>query len=150
MIYTMKTPSSAPLPQLEGQTDLMLRLLTRVILADGHVCPTEIDALVRGADRLALKDKFGRPLTEVNIRDWFADYQLILEVEIPSLRPDVALTHLILKLADWPEKQAVIDVLKEISLADADFHMEEKNLISIVRTFWQFEGLETPDAKISA
>jgi|GEM_PF-2055245 len=148
MINTMKALSRAPLPLLEPQTDMVLRLLTQVVLADGHICPSEIDALVRGAARLKLKDKFGRDLSEANIRDWFEDYQRILNTEIPALRKDVALTHMILKLADWPEKQAVLDVLREISFADADFHIEEKTLISIVRAFWQYEGLDAPNAKI--
>ena len=146
----MNAPSHTSLAQLDPQTDMLLRLLSQVILADGHVMPSEVDALVRGAERLALKDQFGNALTEKNIRDWFRDYQLIVEVEIPALRPDIALTHLILKLADFPDKQVVIDVLTEISVADDDFHDEEKTLISIVRTFWQFEGLDAADAKIEA
>jgi len=148
MINTMKAPSRAPLPLLEPQTDMVLRLLTQVILADGHVCSSEIDALVRGAGRLKLKDKFGGDLSDANIRDWFDDYQHILNTETPALRKDVALTHMILKLADWPEKQAVLNVLREISFSDMEFHLEEKTLISIVQAYWQFEGLDTQSAKI--
>jgi len=146
----MKSPSQRLYLQLDSQTDMLLRLLTQVILADGHILASEIEALVRGAERLALKDKFGTYLSQEDIRHWFDDYRLTLDVKIPSLRPGVALTHMILKLADWPEKQAVVDVLTEISKADADFHIEEKSLISIVRAFWQFEGLDAPNAKISA
>jgi len=150
MINTMNATSHSSLVQLDPQTDMLLRLLSQVILVDGHVLASEVDALVSGAERLALKDQFGNALTETNIRDWFKDYQLIVEVEIPSLRPDIALTHMILKLADWPEKRAVVDVLTEISVADEDFHEEEEKLISIVRAFWQFEGLDAADTKIEA
>jgi uncharacterized tellurite resistance protein B-like protein len=148
MVYTMKTPSRAPLLQIEPLTDTLMRLLTQIILADGHIHATEVDALVRGVQRLGLTDKFARDLTEANIRDWFDDYKHSLNADTSPLPQDVALTYMILKLADWPNKQAVIDVLTEISLSDADFHIKEKSLISIVRAYWQFEGLDAPNAKI--
>jgi len=56
--------------------------------------------------------------------------------------------QLILSLAEWPNKQAVVDVLEDISLADADLHREEKLLISIVRAYWQYDGLDAPGARI--
>ena len=148
MIYTLSSPSRTLIPQLDPQTDMLIQLLARVIVADGHICASEIDALVHGSHKLNLKDKMGASLTEVDIREWFAAHQLILNADTSSLRPEVALTHLILKLSDWPDKQAVVDVLTEISVADADFHLKEKLLISIVRAFWQFEGLDAPDSKI--
>jgi len=146
----MKAPSRAPLPQISSETDMVMRLLTQVILADGHIHKTEVEALVRGVRQLALKDNFARDLSEANIRDWFDDYKRILNADSSSLRQDVALTYIILKLADWPEKQAIIDVLTDISRADSDFHIKEKTLISIVRAYWQFEGLDAPNAKIRA
>jgi len=149
MINTFKAQSRPLSPQLDSQTDMLLRLLTQVILADGHILASEIEALVRGAGQLKLTDKFGTALSELDIRDWFAAYKLTLNVDTTNLRPDVALTHMILKLADWPNKQAVVDVLTQISVSDADFHIQEKSLISIVRAFWQFEGLDAPDAKIT-
>ena len=148
MTITSQTHAIAPL--LDSQTDMMLRLLTQVILADGHILPSEVQALIAGARKLNLKDKFGTELGDADIESWFSAYQLRLNAETSSLRTDIALTHLILKLSDWTDKQAVINVLTEISLADEDFHIEEKKLISIVRAFWQFEGLDAPGAKIGA
>ena len=144
----MQASTRSYLPQLDSQTDMLLRLLTQVILADGHIMASEVEALVRGAKRLTLKDKFGSVLTDADIRDWFEAHQLTLNAETSNLRQDVALTHMILKLSDWPAKQAVLEVLTEISVADANFHIQEKTLISIVRAFWQYEGLDAPGAKI--
>ena len=146
----MKPPSQIPASQLDPQTDALLRLLTQVIFADGHVLASEIDALVRGADRLALKDKIGKTLTDANIRKWFNDYQVLRHAEPSNLWPDVTISHLIRELEDWPEKQAVIDVLIEISMADTILHVGEKSLISIVRAFWQQDGFKSSDAKIGA
>jgi uncharacterized tellurite resistance protein B-like protein len=148
MINTMKSPTLSPSPQLDSQTDMLLRLLAQVILADGHILSSELEALARGVNQLDLTDQFATPLSDIDIRNWFENYKLALNAETSPLRKDVALTYLILKLADYPNKKAVIDVLTEISLADANFHIEEKTLISIVKAFWQFEGLDAPNAKI--
>ncbi len=148
MINTMKPPTLSPSPQLDSQTDMLLRLLAQVILADGHILSSELEALARGVNQLDLTDQFATPLSDIDIRNWFENYKLALNAETSPLRKDVALTYLILKLADYPNKKAVIDVLTEISLADANFHIEEKTLISIVKAFWQFEGLDAPNAKI--
>ena len=150
MINTMKSSSRTILPQLDSQTDMLLRLLSQVILADGHIIASEIEALVSGTGKLDLTDKFGTALSGDDIRNWFEAYQLALNAETSNLRPDVALTHMILKLSDYARKQEVVDVLTKISVADADFHIQEKSLISIVRAFWQFEGLDAPGAKIEA
>ena len=129
-------------------TQKLLRLLSQVILADGHILDTEVNALVKGVADLALTDDEGQLLSADVVRDWFAGYLDELNAHDSKEPGDVAITRLILSLADWPEKQAVVDTLESISLSDADFHIEEKLLISIVRSFWQFEGLDAPGATI--
>lgn len=148
MINTIKRPSPALSPKLDSQTDMLLRLLSQVIIADGHIFDSEIEALTRGARKLGLKDMFDIDLSDTDVKTWFEAYLLALNAETAPLRKDIALTHLILKLSDLPNKKAVVDVLTNISLADENFHIEEKTLISIVRAFWQFEGLDAPNAKI--
>jgi len=94
---------------IPAETQKMMRLLSQVILADGHIYATEIQALALGAVQLDLKDEAG---------------------------------HV------WPDKQSVVDVLENISLADANLHREEKLLISIVKAYWQYDGLDAPGARI--
>ncbi len=133
---------------IPAETQNLMRLLSQVILADGHIHASEIEALVSGVRELALKDDTGNLLSASQIRQWFHDYGQELDEIWAEMPKDVALTHLILSLADWPEKDAVVKVLENISLSDAEFHIKEKTLISIVRAYWQFEGLDAPGAKI--
>jgi len=148
MSHAKKSPSRSSPPELEPQTNDLMELMTEVILADGHIYPSEIEALTRGVDLLGLKNHFGDMLTSIEVKAWFEAYRTKVKSAKEAIQPDVALTHIILKLSEWPEKQAVVDVLTKISLADADFHLKEKSLISIVRAFWQFEGLDASGAKI--
>lgn len=133
---------------IPAKTQKLMQLLSQVILADGHIYETEIDALVQGANELGLKDQSGALLSKKVIRKWFNEYLQDLNKTWSTMPKDVALTHLILSLAEWPNKMAVVDALEKISLADADFHIEEKKLISIVKAYWQFDGLDAPGSTI--
>jgi uncharacterized tellurite resistance protein B-like protein len=148
MIHNAQIPALATPPDLDPTIHNLMELLTAVILADGHIFPSEVEALIRSADHLKLENQLGYPLTGLEIKVWFEAYKMRMNAETDPVRPEIALTQLILKLSDWPDKQAVIDVLTEISLADANFHLKEKTLISIVRAFWQFEGLDASGARI--
>lgn len=133
---------------IPAETQKMMRLLSQVILADGHIYDTEIDALAQGAMALGLTDQSSVLLSADDIGRWFKGYLQELN-ETSSTEPkDVTLTRLILSLSDWPDKEAVVSTLENISLADAEFHREEKFLLSIVKTYWQFDGLDAPGSTI--
>lgn len=133
---------------ISDQTQNMMRLLSQVILADGHIYPSEVEALVSGAQTLRLSNSEGQVLTPQQIRGWFIGYLDELNAVSSKVPKEIALTQLILSLAGWPDKQAVIETLEKISQADAEFHDEEKFLISIVKTYWQYDGLDAPNSKI--
>ena len=129
-------------------TRKMLQLMSQVILADGHIYDSEIEALVGGASQLGLTDLSGQALETDQIRAWFNAYLQELNENWSAENKDIVLTRLILSLAEWPDKQAVLNTLIKISLADDSFHLEEKTLISIVKAYWQYDGLDAPGSKI--
>lgn len=128
----------------------MMRLLSQVVIADGHIFQSEVDAFVSGVRKLGLVDEGGAVLSAATIRAWFNGYLMELNQTAESEGRDVAVTRLILSLAEWPDKQAVVETLEAISVSDADFHSEEKLLISIVKAYWQFEGLDVEKTTIGA
>ena len=136
--------------QIPEQTQKMLRLMSQVILADGHILQSEVEALIAGVRELKLSDATGAALTVSQIREWFDAYLVELNETWSTEKKDITITRLILSLADWPDKQSVVDVLTKVSLSDAEFHKEEKLLISIVKAYWQFEGLDAPGAVIES
>lgn len=128
----------------------MLRLLSQVIIADGHIHESELKALMDCVETIGLKDKYDILLGREAVKSWFSDHADELSAFKASDNSDVQLTRLIVSLADWPEKQSVVDALEKISRADGQVHMEEKLLISIVRAYWQYDGLETTDTTIDS
>jgi len=134
--------------QFSENTQKMMRLLTQVILADGHIHKTEIEALAQGVADLDLRDEAGALPPKEDVMQWFEAYLDELNTTWSKTPKDIELTRLILSLAEWPQKQAVIDTLEKISLADNEFHASEKSLISIVKAYWQYDGLDAPGSKI--
>jgi len=135
---------------LSSDTQKILELLAQVIVADGHIHSSEVEALTEAAQSIGLVEKNGARLEHGEIRKWFEDHTKEISAFRESDNSDVQLTKLIISLSEWPEKQKVVDALGAISRADDEVHMEEKLLISIVRAYWQFEGLDAPGATIGA
>ena len=135
---------------LSDDVQNLMRLLSQLIFADGHIFQSEIEALISGVQQLGLEDASGQVLSPDQIRVWFQGYMQELNETSSDAPKDVEITRLILSLADWPDKQSVVEALEKISVSDADFHKEEKLLISIVRAYWQFEGLDAEGATIGA
>ena len=135
---------------LSDDVQNLMRLLSQLVFADGHVFQSEIEALISGVHRLRLKDSAGQVLSPIQIRNWFDGYMQELNETSSDAPKDVEITRLILSLADWPDKQSVIETLEKISYSDADFHKEEKLLISIVKAYWQYDGLDADGATIGA
>jgi len=127
---------------ISDDTQKMMRLLSQVILADGHIFQSEVDAMVASVRDLGLTDDIGVPLSVPKIREWFNAYMIELSETWLREPKDVTIMKLILSLSHWPDKQPIVDVLTKVSVADAEFHREEKLLISIVKAYWQVE--ETP------
>ena len=131
-------------------TQKILELLAQVIVADGHIYESELDAFAACAEDIPLLDNEGIQISPDFIRGWFEAHSTQISAFRANDNSDVDLTRLILSLAEWPEKQAVVDALVKISRADNNEHMEEKLLISIVKAYWQYDGLDAPGSKIGA
>jgi len=128
----------------------ILELLAQVIVADGHVFPSEIDAFASCAADIPLLDNAGKRLSTDFVRGWFESHATQISAFRQDDNSDIQLTRLIISLSEWPEKQAVIDALSKISKADGNEHIEEKLLISIVKAYWQHDGLDASGSTIGS
>lgn len=119
-----------------------------MIVADGHVFESELEAFSACAADIPLLDNNGNRVTPDFVRGWFEAHSAQISTFRSNDNSDIDLTRLILSLSDWPEKQAVVDALIKISRSDGDEHLEEQLLISIVKAYWQYDGLDAPGATI--
>ena len=130
------------------QTQKVLELLAQVIVADGHVLESEIMAFTECTALIPLYDLDGVQLTETFAKSWFQQHSEKISRFRDDDNSDIELTRLILSLAEFPAKQHVVDALQKISRSDGHEHMEEKLLISIVKAYWQHDGLDAPGSRI--
>ena len=126
-------------------TQKILELLAQVIVADGHIYESELEAFASCAGDIPLLDNQGNRISKDFVRGWFEAHAPQISAFRANDNSDVDLTRLILSLSEYQDKQTVVDALIKISRSDGDEHLEEKLLISIVRSYWQHDGLE--DAK---
>lgn len=131
-------------------TQKILELLAQVIVADGHIYETEIEAFSACAMEVPLLDNDGHRLSQDFVRGWFQSHAPQISAFRANDNSDVDLTRLILSLSEYPDKQAVVDALIKISRSDGEEHLEEKLLISIVKSYWQFDGLDAAGSTIGA
>ena len=131
-------------------TQKILELLAQVIVADGHIYESELEAFAASAKDIPLLNNKGERISEDFVRGWFEAHAGQISAFRSNDNSDVDLTRLILSLAEYPEKQAVVDALIKISKSDGNEHLEEKLLISIVKSYWQHDGLDAPGSKIGA
>lgn len=131
-------------------TQKILELLAQVIVADGHVYETELEAFAVCAKDIPLLDNKGARISVDFVRGWFEAHSGQINSFRANDNSDVDLTRLILSLAEYPDKQSVVDALIKISRSDGDEHLEEKLLISIVKSYWQFDGLDAAGSTIGA
>lgn len=132
------------------ETQKILELLAQVIVADGHVYESELEAFAACAAEIPLMNNKGERISNDFVRGWFEAHSSQISAFKANDNSDVDLTRLILSLADYPNKKAVVTALINISQADGDEHIEEKLLISIVKAYWQYDGLDAPGSTIGA
>jgi len=130
------------------ESQKVLELLAHVIVADGHIFEAEIEAFIDCAADIPLLNNAGERLSGDFVKGWFESHATQISAFRANDNSDIDLTRLILSLADFPDKQTVVDALVKISRADGDEHMEEKLLISIVKAYWQHDGLHAPGSSI--
>lgn len=114
----------------------VLKLMSFVILADGHVCPSEIDAFVQCAKQVPLYDTDQVLLDDRFLTHWFHQNQKAISEAVLSSESDVELVRLVTGLSGLPNKDDVVKAMIHIGYADGYLHETEKVMISIVRAYW--------------
>ena len=114
----------------------VLKLMSFVILVDGHVCPSEIDALVQCAKKVPLYDSDQVLLDDRFLTHWFNQNQKAISDTVLSSERDVELVRLVTGLSGLLNKDAVVKALIHIGYADGHLHGAEKVMISIVKAYW--------------
>jgi len=129
-------------------TQKILELLAQVIVADGHIFESELQAFASCAKDIPLLDNAGNQVSEQFARGWFEAHAKQISQFRANDNADVDLTRLILSLSEFANKQAVVEALINISKSDGEEHLEEKLLISIVKSYWQHDGLDAAGSTI--
>lgn len=120
----------------EDVWEKILTLLGVMILADGRVRESEVDAFVEGVRVLQANFEPGDASPDHAIRGWY-DYHASRLRELSQSEPfETAITPLLADLSELPNRQLLLDQLGVI--ADSDLHRDptERDLLTLAAAFW--------------
>jgi len=121
---------------IPSETEDILHLLVNAVLADEVVRDEEVIALSEAAIALELKDASGAPLEKTWVQSWVRDnYRALFDI-YGFQDQDTDLINLIMRMQGRHDKGRILGALTQICHADAEYHKNEKMLISLISAYW--------------
>lgn len=142
----------------------VLRLMAAIIFADKHVYDSEVSAFVNSASQLNLDRDFNpntenqlvvtrnlsikapRPaenddplspaLSRSQLSDWYETNKNHIRDELSTPFYKDWFYNLLDQLSDLPNKETILSVMRDISMADGKVHINERALITLAERHW--------------
>ena len=117
----------------------LLSLLAATIFADKRVFATEIETFLKMAEMIRKIRKTDEALSEAKLLSWFdANVDSIRnKLQTPDFEP--WFYGCLDRLSGLSDKQAVIDIMLKIAIADDEFHISEQALIVLIANYWNLK-----------
>ncbi len=114
----------------------ILSLIAAAIFADDHVYASEIEAFSKATSKLKFAQKTTPKLSEAKLLAWYDANKDTIKNSLSTPYFKDWFYALLKDLKDFPEKKAILDVMREISYADGEVHINERALTSLAANFW--------------
>jgi len=117
----------------------LLSLLAATIFADKRVFATEIETFLKAAENIRQLRKANEVISEAKLLSWFdANAEIIRnKLQTPGFEP--WFYGCLDRLAELNDKQALMDIMIDISKSDEEFHISEQALIVLTASHWGLE-----------
>ena len=118
----------------------LLSLLAVTIFADKRVFAQEIETFLKTAESITEIRNVQETLSEAKLLAWFdANAENIRgKLQTPGFEP--WFYGCLDKLAGLKDKQALLNIMMDISKADDEFHISEKALITLTASHWELHS----------
>lgn len=124
---------------LRSNIDIILSLIALSILADDQVHPVEIDVFTVVSQYLPTISQAARPMSDIQLRAWYINNKINLFRLKNSSEFNVWLSQSADKIQNIEDQYAILLAMDRISKSDTVFHIEEKNLISFLASYWNLD-----------
>ena len=117
--------------------DSVLNLIAATILADKRVYASEVEVFIKQSSRLKLIRRLDPKISEAKLLSWY-------ELNKDSINDRLSTPYFkdwfyatLDQIAELPDKQTILEVMRKISAADDDVHVSERALITLAERYWK-------------
>ena len=114
----------------------ILSLIAATIFADKRVYASEVETFMSASGKLAALQNANPKLSEARLLAWYELNKEDIRQKITTPYFKDWFYHILEQLSDVEDKQSILDVMHEISLADGSVHVSERALITLAKRFW--------------
>ena len=114
----------------------VLSLIAATIFADKRVYDSEVETFLTASSKLKILKDAKPKLSKSHLRKWYESNKDDIRGKITTPYFKDWLYQLLENLSEVPDKQPILDVMHDISLADGSVHVSERTLITLAKRFW--------------
>lgn len=121
---------------LSSHADDILTVLALTVFADKQVKQAEIDSFVQAANRLQLLRDIEPRMSEARLLAWFHNNKVKIISKMNSTDFELWYKSCLDRIQNVKDKNALLSIMGQISIADAEVHVNETALIIITARHW--------------
>lgn len=120
------------------QIDLhnILSLFTATIIADKHIYASEINAFLKSKGTLKIARQIDPKISEAKLLAWYEMNKDDIRQKLMTPYFKDWLYATLENLTHVSDKDRILDVMREIAIADGEVHVSERALISLTQRYW--------------
>ncbi len=114
----------------------ILTLISAAIFADKRIYASEVDSFIQSAGSLEVLTRLAPRLSEAKLISWY-------EMNKDEVRENLSTPYfkdwfyeLLDALSEIPEKQSIVEAMRDVAEADGEIHVSERALIVLAERHW--------------
>lgn len=126
---------------LQENLDDLLCLFAAVIVSDKRVFAEEIQTMLKETSKIQSAVNVESELSEAKVLLWYEMNKASVIEKLSSHEFETWFYRCLNGLDHIEDKQAVLDVMLKISLADGELHESESGLIALTARHWKLDAV---------
>jgi len=121
---------------MKTETNNILSLIVATIFADKRIYASEVDVFLKSTLSLKVLRQVEPRLSEAKLLNWYEMNKADIQAKITAPYFKDWFYSLLDQLSGLPEKSSVLNVMRDISVADGEVHVSERALITLAERHW--------------
>jgi hypothetical protein len=119
----------------------ILSLIAATVFADKRILTSEIDVFITSTLKLDIVKQLEPNISEAKLKAWFKRNKDDINQRLATPYYKDWLYEILDRLKDVPNKEPILKVMEQISIADQEVHVSERTLIALSERYWRENGI---------